>query len=239
MPKKSKQKITKKAKREIEAKVVEAQQAIADLEKEVAAEESSPDVLIEDAVEGGLRLGFDAEAQGKPGVVEGLFNYCPTCADEKVARGRAHERDQKTEMILTIRQIVGTFRKDVDGKLNSLSTLIENQLKPIVAMTTAVAMARKDMELHLTQFEDSLHRTMGLDKELDPEVVSTSLFGEALKDAEVPEPKPVSQGYRAQDDFAIPGSQFDDMLAGGNVDHRVAEPLEDALDVDDEAQYRQ
>jgi hypothetical protein len=95
------------------------------------------------------------------------------------------------------------------------------------------------MELHLQQFEDNLHRTMGLDKELDPEVVSTSLFGEALKDVEVPEPKPSSQGYTTKDDFAIPGSQFDDMLAGGNADHRVTEPLESALDSDDEEQYRQ
>jgi len=232
-------KVTAAQKRDIEVKIVEAQQAIADIEKEIASEDLDQSTLLpEEVFEGGLRLGFDAEASGKTGVVEGLFNYCPTCADEKIARGRAAEAGQKAETILTIRDIVATFRKDVDGKLNSLSTLIENQLKPIIAMTTAVAIARKDLDLDLAQFEDSLHRTLGLDKFIDPEVVSTSLFGEALKDAVAPEAKPASQGfYTSKDEFGIPGSEFDHMLTDTNEGTNV--PLEDALDTDDEAQYRQ
>jgi len=232
--------LTKKQQKDILAKAAEAETAIADLEKEIAEEETAPEsILPDESIEPGLRLGYDAEAAGKPGVVEGMFNYCPTCADEKVARGRAAENGQKAELILTVRDIVTTFRTDINKKLDGLSNLIENQLKPIVAMTTAVAIARKDLGLDLAQFEDNLHRSLGLDKFLDPEVVTGSLFGDALADSETPEPKPASQGHWTSKDPTLVGSEFDDMLTGGGGDPAVAEPLETALDSDDEEQWRQ
>jgi len=232
-------KLTKKQQKDILAKIAEAETAIADLEKEIAAEDLSPASIVPDEIiEPGLRLGYDAEASGKEGVVEGMFNYCPTCADEKVAKGRAADRSQKTEMILTLRKIVGDFRAEVDTRLNALSGSIEAQIKPIIAMTSSIAVTRRDMDERLQQFEDNLHRAMGLDKELDPEVVNNSLFGDALKDSVAPDRKPASAGWTTKDSTLV-GSEFDDMLTSGGGDPAVAEPLETALDSDDEEQWRQ
>lgn len=244
-------KLTRKQKKEIDGKIVEAQAAIANLEKEIDQEASDQATLLPDGEESVAQLRFEADNANHVVGLEGMFAYCPTCNDPKVAKGRAAERALKTEMILTLRKIVGDFRADIDSRLRALSLRIEDQIKPIIAMTSSIAVERRDMADQLTQLEDNLHRAMGLDKELDPEVVSSSLFGEALADSVAPPPQPASSvppisRNLPPDSFYQAGQEFDGVLSDGeptpiDVVERELSVLEETFDEDDnkKEQYRQ
>jgi hypothetical protein len=231
-----------KTKLEIKAQVVEAQQSIADIEKEIAAEDLSPRTLLPDEPESVAQLRFEADKANKIVGEEGMFTYCPTCNDPKIARGQAAERAKKTEMILTVRDLVDKFKSSADARLAALSSKIEEQLKPIVAMTSQIAVARKELDLQLVTFEDELHKSMGLDGELDPEVVSKGLFGEAIADSVAPPPQPASLAglITCTDTFNQPATAGMDALI---QDETQGEPheltLEEIFDADDAGQYRQ
>lgn len=227
-----KEKLTAAQKREVAAKVVEAQQAIADLEKEIRAEDLSPDIFTEEPAL--LNDAYQAQAVS-PNTDDADFNTCAVCGDPKVAKGRAIERDQKAEMILTIRKIVTDFRLETDTKLAELSRKIEAQIKPIIVMTNSIAVVRGELTTRLASFEDKLSTTFGLDKEVDPELTSTSLFGESLADVTVsPRSEQPDVTWQSQ------GQELDAVLNNDpKPTESIFEGIESSLEADDEAQYRQ
>lgn len=112
--------------------------------------------------------------------IDEMFNHCPICSQEKVAKERAVAAAAKTEMILTIRALVENFRKDTDTKLAKLASLIETQLKPILAMTSAVAVERAELTTRLVAFENELKDAFGIKDEIDPNVASGAMFMETI-----------------------------------------------------------
>jgi len=178
----------------IEGKIAEAQDAINELEREIAADDEDDEKLDLNSI---FQV-EDTDSQSTPlehSAIEVEFNpdTCPTCNTAKVQRERALEASRKAEMILVIRDIVGRFKREYDVRLSTLSNTIQDQLRPIVAAAGEITVAKHDLSLSLIRLEDDLKRAFGCEDVLDPKLGSEAMFleneeGEPITLFDAPEP---------------------------------------------------
>lgn len=81
---------------------------------------------------------------------------------------KAVERSKKFELKSEIKTMIAEFRDQVNYKLQSLSTRIENQLRPMVQTVADIAVAKAEFETQFANFEDRLSATLNLNDELEP-----------------------------------------------------------------------
>jgi hypothetical protein len=115
---------------------------------------------------------------------ENVIEFSPMEPHEVAARN-AIERSKKVDLKVEIREMMNTFKTDINVQLNNLSERIEAQLKPLVQTVADIAVAKKDMEGQLISFGERLSATLNLNDELEPIEIEHMFAPNPLMDNEM------------------------------------------------------
>jgi hypothetical protein len=105
-----------------------------------------------------------------------MFSACPTCNDEKVRKSRAIEASKRVDMLGNIALIVKNFKASTDARFASLSSSLQDQLKPIVEASTQVALAKDALASSLDELEEHLKFAFGIKDEIPSDVTDAAMF---------------------------------------------------------------